>query len=139
MTLYHATCVEIDGQGVLIEGPSGSGKSDLGLRLISRGARLVGDDYVQLSAKGGHLIATVPDKIAGKLEVRGVGLRDMDYTKSAKIALLITLVPRSDIHRLPEKQATDLEGIQVPTFSLHAFDASTPDKIVLILKTQSAD
>ncbi len=139
MTLYHATCVEIDGRGVLIEGPSGSGKSDLALRLISQGARLVSDDYVELLSKGGHLTATTPEKIAGKMEVRGVGLVDVDYINEVKIALLIELTPRDEILRLPDPRHKKLEGNQLPLFALEAFDASAVDKVFLILKSISRD
>jgi serine kinase of HPr protein (carbohydrate metabolism regulator) len=56
----HATCVAIDGRGILIRGRSGAGKSDLALRLIDRGARLVSDDYTILAASGGRLRAAAP-------------------------------------------------------------------------------
>jgi serine kinase of HPr protein (carbohydrate metabolism regulator) len=139
MTLYHATCVEIDARGVLIEGPPGSGKSDLALRLLGRGAMLVSDDYVELASKGGHLTATAPEKIAGKMEVRGVGLVDVDYTSEVKIVLLIELTPRDKIPRLPDPRHKELESIRVPHFALEAFDASAIDKIFLILKNISRD
>ncbi len=139
MTLYHATCVEIDDRGVLIEGPSGSGKSDLALRLLGRGAKLVSDDYVELASKSRDLTATAPEKIAGKMEVRGVGLVDVDYTNEVKIALLIELTPRDEIPRLPDPRHKELGGIQVPVFALDAFDASAVDKIFLILKSISRD
>lgn len=139
MTLYHATCVEIDGRGVLIEGPSGSGKSDLALRLLSRGAMLVSDDYVELASKDRYLTATAPEKIAGKMEVRGVGLVDMVYTSEVKIALLIELTPRDNIPRLPDPRHKELESTRVPHFALEAFDASAVDKIFLILNNIARD
>ena len=134
MSLYHATCLTINGKGILLEGPSGTGKSDLALRLISRGGLLVGDDYITLSAKNNRLLATVPDKIAGKMEVRGLGVVNVDYVPEAIIALAIDLVPRGAVPRLPENKVIPLEGINIPTLALHAFDASTPDKIILALK-----
>ncbi|MCH8081161.1 MAG: HPr kinase/phosphatase C-terminal domain-containing protein [Proteobacteria bacterium] len=139
MTLYHATCIEIDSRGILIEGPSGSGKSDLALRLMSRGAKLVSDDYVELASKGGHLTATAPEKIAGKMEVRGVGLVDVDYTNEVRIALLIELTPRDEIPRLPDPRHKELGGVRVPHFALEAFDSSAVDKIFVILKSISQD
>ena len=133
MSLYHATCIAINGKGILLEGPSGAGKSDLALRLISRGGVLVGDDYLTLSAKKNQLLATVPGNIAGKMEVRGVGVMDVDYVPETTIALAIELVPRGEVPRLPENKVKTLEDIKIPVLALHAFDASTPDKIILAL------
>lgn len=134
MSLYHATCILIKGKGVLLEGPSGAGKSDLALRLMSLGAQLVSDDYITLSKKAGSLVATAPEKIAGKMEVRGLGLIDIDHAREATIDLVIELKPREHVPRLPKDYAKTLEGVSIPTLTLHAFDASTPDKILLALK-----
>ncbi len=134
MSLYHATCILIKGKGVLLEGPSGAGKSDLALRLMSLGAQLVSDDYITLSKKAGALVATAPEKIAGKMEVRGLGLIDIDHAREAAIDLVIDLKPREHVPRLPKGNTKTLEGVSIPTLTLHAFDASTPDKILLALK-----
>ena len=74
METVHGTCVEIRGRAVLLRGPPGSGKSDLALRLIECGARLVADDRVVLHGEEGVLYAFTPPAIAGTIEVRGVGL-----------------------------------------------------------------
>lgn len=134
MSLYHATCILIKGKGVLLEGPSGAGKSDLALRLMSLGAQLVSDDYITLSKKAGALVATAPEKIAGKMEVRGLGLIDINHAREAAIDLVIELKPREHVPRLPKGNTKTLEGVSIPTLTLHAFDASTPDKILLALK-----
>lgn len=134
MSLYHATCILIKGKGVLLEGPSGAGKSDLALRLMSLGAQLVSDDYITLSKKAGALVATAPEKIAGKMEVRGLGLIDINHAREAAIDLVIDLKPREHVPRLPKGNTKTLEGVSIPTLTLHAFDASTPDKILLALK-----
>lgn len=134
MSLYHATCILIKGKGVLLEGPSGAGKSDLALRLMSLGAQLVSDDYITLSKKAGALVATAPEKIAGKMEVRGLGLIDIDHAREAAIDLVIDLKPREHVPRLPKGNTKTLEGVSIPILTLHAFDASTPDKILLALK-----
>ncbi|TDI60749.1 MAG: hypothetical protein E2O91_04695 [Alphaproteobacteria bacterium] len=134
MSLYHATCILIKGKGVLLEGPSGAGKSDLALRLMSLGAQLVSDDYITLAKKAGALVATAPEKIAGKMEVRGLGLIDIDHAREAAIDLVIDLKPREHVPRLPKGNTKTLEGVSIPTLTLHAFDASTPDKILLALK-----
>src|SRR6478752_5882906 len=76
----HASTVAKDGRAVLITGPSGSGKSDLALRLLDRGFTLVSDDQTILKKDGTRLIASTPMTIAGKLEVRGLGIIDMERT-----------------------------------------------------------
>lgn len=133
MALYRATCVAIANRGVLLEGPSGAGKSDLALRLIAQGAKLVSDDYVELTAKGRALIAAPPGRIAGKLEVRGLGLVELPYRGRATVALAVELVARGQVPRLPDETTKDIAGVAVPVLRLHAFDASTPAKIRLAL------
>src|SRR3546814_16697066 len=70
----HASCVALDGRAILLMGNSGSGKSDLSLRLIDRGWSLVADDSVCLLPSGGTLLAKPPQNIAGRIRVRHVGL-----------------------------------------------------------------
>ena len=74
----HATCVAVEGRGVLITGPSGAGKSSLALALMAYGARLVADDRVTLSQVDGALWATCPPTIRGMIEARGIGLLNAD-------------------------------------------------------------
>ncbi|MDE0940637.1 MAG: HPr kinase/phosphatase C-terminal domain-containing protein, partial [Pirellulales bacterium] len=87
-TLVHATCVAIGEVGVLLRGPSGSGKSDLALRLIEGGAKLVADDQVVLSEVAGSLLASAPAALRGKIEVRGCGILDIPYEKSVSMRLV---------------------------------------------------
>src|SRR5580693_1856546 len=91
MLLAHATTVAIDGRGVLLRGPSGSGKSDLALRLIDAGARLVADDQSELSRHGETIIVRAPAAIAGLIEVRGVGILRVDTIAEAPLALVADL------------------------------------------------
>lgn len=74
METVHATTIAIDGAGVLLRGPSASGKSDLALRLIDDGARLVADDRTVLALRDGIVEASAPPSIRGKIEVRGLGI-----------------------------------------------------------------
>src|SRR3954467_1212574 len=74
----HASTVASEGRAVLITGPSGSGKSDLALRLLDRGFTLVSDDQTLLKRSGTRLIASAPPTIVGKLEVRGIGIIDLE-------------------------------------------------------------
>jgi serine kinase of HPr protein (carbohydrate metabolism regulator) len=128
----HASCVAIGGRGVLIEGASGAGKSDLSLRLIDRGAVLISDDYCHLRREGGTLIASPPPTIAGKIEVRGVGIVETTYQDSAPVSLLV--VVGEPAARLPEPGAArSILGIDVPFVALDALHASAPVKVELAL------
>src|SRR6478672_11358165 len=95
----HASTVASEGRAVLISGPSGSGKSDLALRLIDRGYTLVSDDQTIVRRDGDLLIASAPPTIAGKLEIRGVGIVEMEAASDVPIALYVELT--SEIMRLP--------------------------------------
>lgn len=113
---HQATCVAIDGRGVLIEGPSGAGKSSLALALIDRGATLVGDDGVLLEVRDRNLWALPPPNITGLLEIRNVGLASFPVS-AAPVALVIRLDP--DAPRLPEAvDMVHLGGLAVPMIRL---------------------
>lgn len=131
MVTIHGTCVLLSDIGVLLRGESGRGKSDLALRLIDGGARLVSDDRVALRAGSGRLTASAPPALAGLLEVRGVGILPVPSVASADVGLVVDLVAREEVERLPQEEAEMLMGIALPRLGLHAFDASTPAKIRL--------
>lgn len=129
----HASCVAIGEHAVLIEGRSGAGKSDLALRLIDRGAALVSDDYTVLMRSARKLLATPPATIAGKIEVRGLGIVDMPYRDRVAVSLLIELV--DEVERMPpEPQTRRIAGIDVPVVAMNGHDASGPIKVELALK-----
>jgi serine kinase of HPr protein (carbohydrate metabolism regulator) len=133
----HASCVAIDGRAVLIEGPSGSGKSDLALRLIDQGAKLVSDDYTVLIRERDRLYAQPPATIAGKIEVRGIGIIDLPHEKHVPVALVVCLAEK--IERMPEpREPRRIAGVTLPEVALVAHELSAPIKVALALARASA-
>jgi serine kinase of HPr protein (carbohydrate metabolism regulator) len=139
--LVHATCVAFRSRGrswraVLLRGASGAGKSDLALRLIEAGARLVADDQTELVRRGNSVVASAPARIAGLIEARGVGIlklaRDQVVAR-APVALLVDLAPPERIERLPESARARLLGVDLPALTLAPFEASAPAKLRLAL------
>lgn len=125
----HASCVSIGSRGVLLMGKSGSGKSDVALRLMARGAMLVADDQVILRDEEGRLTASVDDSIRGLLEIHGVGLVKYPVANNIPVRLVVSLVALKDMEHIPIPQTYDALGFSVPQISIYGFDASTPDKI----------
>ncbi|MAW98265.1 MAG: aldolase [Sphingomonas sp.] len=129
----HASCVAIGGRALLIAGPSGSGKSDLALRLIDRGATLVSDDYTHLTRSGERLIASAPDRIAGRIEVRGIGIVALPWIRNVPVALLLRIEDRPE--RMPlSYDIQAIAGVDVPVFAIAALEASAAVKAELALR-----
>ena len=128
----HASTVAANGRAVVIMGPSGSGKSDLALRLLDRGFTLVSDDRTIVRRDGDRLIASAPANIAGKLEIRGIGIVDMESAGEVPVALLVELT--SEIQRLrDENSERPVLGVRLPLVSIDAMTASAPSKVALAL------
>ena len=128
----HATTVAIDGVAVMIEGASGSGTSDLALRLIDRGATLVSDDQTLVVRSGKGLLARAPTTIAGQIEVRGIGILAMPHVDDVPVGLLVRV--DGAIERMPERRARRIAGIDVRQFAVDPFHASAPIKVELALR-----
>jgi hypothetical protein len=131
----HATCVAIGGRGVLIAGPSGSGKSDLALRLMDRGAILVSDDYTSVTRVGGVLEARAPTNIAGRIEVRGIGIVEREVLECAPVALYVAASPTPE--RMPEAALQMIAGIGIRRIELALLEASAPIKVELALELEA--
>ncbi len=140
MTFVHATSVALrtgrHWHGVLLRGTSGAGKSDLALRLIEAGGRLIADDQTHLARKGRKLIASAPDALAGMIEARGVGIVRLprgQLLAQAPLALAVDLVAPDRVERLPEPAREELLGISLPVLALAPFEASVVTKLRLAL------
>jgi serine kinase of HPr protein (carbohydrate metabolism regulator) len=126
-----ATATASGWRAVLLRGPSGSGKSDLALRLMERGWRLVGDDYVEAWASGDGLFVAPAPRIAGVIEARGVGLTGAAHLLLARAGLVVDCETPAD--RLPDPRAETIDGVALPRLSLSALEASAPRKIAAAL------
>ena len=146
--LVHGTCVALGRLGVLLRGGAGSGKSDLALRFMAlpgEGALcpgFVADDQVYVSANpDGTLTASAPPTIAGKIEVRGLGIMPVPFLPEAELVLVCDLVGGKDVPRMPleSEKATVLAGVPLPTLRLAPFEASAPLKLKMALLRATPD
>jgi serine kinase of HPr protein (carbohydrate metabolism regulator) len=135
MIRVHGTAIALGSEGILLRGPSGAGKSDLALRLIDQGARLVADDQTELRRDGGDIIMSVPATIAGRIEVRGIGIVDVPHLASAPLRLVVDLMPPQEIERMPAARECTFLGCAVPVVALAPFEASAPAKLRLALRS----
>ncbi|MBA4117709.1 MAG: hypothetical protein C0514_02285 [Candidatus Puniceispirillum sp.] len=133
---FHATAIYMDGCGILLLGPPGSGKSDLALRLImERGARLVADDLCEILHKPDGLWVQCLKEGERLLEVRGLGIAAMgegQWIKCAPLAFALHLTRDKDIPREPVRQT--LQGTHLPLYACDPFCASAAAKISLLVR-----
>jgi serine kinase of HPr protein (carbohydrate metabolism regulator) len=123
-------------RGALIEGPSGSGKSDLALRALDQGFRLVADDRVVAFPAGGRLYGRAPDSLAGLIEVRGLGVVGAPSLAFAEIMLVIRCVEAPErVERLPDPAYQSILGIDVPVFDLWPREPAAPVKISRMMQS----
>lgn len=141
-----ATSLRIDGvavaigeKAVLLRGPSGSGRSDLALRLVDEGARLISDEQVELHRDGDRLLiavpAAMPEKIKGYIEARGLGLVQVPHVdESVPLVWVVDMVNRSEIERLPPAQTAEYLGLAIPLLKLDPFALSATAKLRLAVR-----
>jgi HPr kinase/phosphorylase len=139
--LIHGTCVAFGPYAAILRGASGTGKSDLAFRFLALPAEamdapmLVADDQVFVEARSDSLLASAPPTIAGKLEVRGLGIIELPYVRHAELVLAVDLVAPQDVPRMPPEpwEQTMIAGNSVPCIALAPFEASAPLKLKLAL------
>ena len=129
----HASCVYIKNKGILFLGDSGSGKSDISLRLIADyKATLIGDDRIDIIVKGNNIIASAPKNLSGLLEVRGIGIIKVKTKKKNKIDIAVFLT-QDKIERMPEPLYYELLDKKIPLININPFEASATAKILAAL------
>lgn len=143
MTQLHATAIALNGAGVLLRGPSGSGKSDLALRLIEGGAELIADDRVEITSADDELHLSAPVTIRGLIEIRGLGIVNIGATQDIPLRLIVELIPQNKpgekIERMPEVKEEVIAGIAIPVIDIDAFELSAAAKIKIALRIQDGE
>jgi serine kinase of HPr protein (carbohydrate metabolism regulator) len=140
----HACAVLVGARALLIRGPAGSGKSLLTLKLIAAAqsgllsfARLVGDDRIRLEPCHGRLLVRAPDTLAGLIEVRGLGIRQLPHEPVAVVGGVVDLAA-ADAQRLPEQAEIEVEGIKVSQLKIAENHDPYPS-VLAWLTSRSAD
>jgi HPr kinase/phosphorylase len=140
--LIHGTCVALGSRAALIRGPSGSGKSDLALRFLALAPEpglepwLVADDQVWVERQDdGRLVASPPPTLAGKIEVRGLGIVEVPHREDARLALVVDLVLPQEVPRIPPDplERITIAGAALPVVKLAPFELSAALKLRLAL------
>jgi HPr kinase/phosphorylase len=112
--IMHATCVDINGSGVLIVGRSGSGKSSLAINLIALGSTLVADDQCEIVKKNNKLSVFKPTSLPSSIEIRGVGLVSVPMVVETSLDWVVNM-DEAETQRMPDLQFTEIDGYRIPT------------------------
>jgi len=130
-SLIHATAIAMEGDAILLRGPPGAGKSDLALRLIEDGARLIADDQALLRRADNHVLVRAPAAVAGLIEVRGIGILRIDFLDEAPLGLVVDLVAPTEVERIPDDRFEVVLGLPIRAIALAPFEASAAAKLRL--------
>lgn len=129
----HATLVNLSGCGVLLLGPSGSGKSDFAIRLLAHtGAHLVADDRVILDVKDGGLLGRAPEALSGLIEARGLGVLRVPCVACSPIHIAVHMTPGQQAERMPDPQRWRWGGVDVPAVTMDPFQVGAVAKLALL-------
>lgn len=131
-TLYYGTAIAFEGVGFLVRGPSGSGKSDLALRLLMQGGVLIADDQTLVYRQDDQLLAQCPEPLKNKLEVRGVGIVFIPTVEKHPLHALIKLQSWDLIERLPDPCFETLGGVSLPSYAIDPWSLSAVDKLKIL-------
>ncbi len=112
--IMHATCVDINGSGVLIVGRSGSGKSSLAINLIALGSTLVADDQCEIVKKNNKLSVFKPTSLPSSIEIRGFGLVSVPMAVETSLDWVVNM-EEAETQRIPDLQFTEIDGYRIPT------------------------
>lgn len=111
---------------MLVEAPAGVGKSDLALRALADGFSLVADDRVILWTSGGRAFGRAPDTLAGRLEVRGLQVIEVQALPLAEVALVARY---GTPERIPDVRFAEILGVQIPLIEIDPREASATAKL----------
>ena len=127
-------------RGVLVLGAAGSGKSDLMLRALDAGFRLVADDRVLVWRSAQTPYGRAPDPLSGLIELRGLGVIQEPALPMAEIALAVRCLPPGEVmERMPDPGFEEIAGLRVQALAIHALDASAPAKLSRALNRLGRD
>jgi serine kinase of HPr protein (carbohydrate metabolism regulator) len=134
----HASCVQLDGRGIVLLGASGAGKSDLALRLIDAGAILVADDQLLVENGAAGPVGRPADALAGLLEVRGVGILRLTYCRISPLGLVVELDSSKPVTRMPMPATYDLLGTELRLLHLDPRSPSAVAKLRIAMTAELA-
>ena len=129
---FHSTSVVIEDLGLMIRGQSGSGKSDLALRLIDSGATLISDDLTICKKIGDYLYLYPHSNTKGLLEVREIGIMTVPYVENIKLTLVVELVEEKS-ERIPGMMSCSILGMKFPKIKIFGKSSSAVAKIKIKL------
>ena len=132
----HATCVDVNGSGVLIVGHSGSGKSSLAINLLALGSKLVADDQCELLKKNNRFSVSKPASLPNSIEIRGVGLVSVPMVVETRLDWVVNM-DEAEKERMPDLRFTEIDGYKIPTIFGKNMDDLASRIYVLVSNTLS--